>query len=265
MGTSVDAKLIVKPCNLKINYMNTQSTIDKMRQLRLNGMSDLYQRAIKENLFTNSSNDEFIALMVDTEWENRQNIKINNLVKGAGFKLSVSSLNIDYASNRNLDRNMFERLLTLQFLKQNENVIITGSTGVGKSYLAQCIGRNACEQGDKTLFLNCGQLIEKVKLSMIEGTYIKFLKKLHSFDLLILDDFGLHAFDNQSRQALMDIIEDRHDRVSTLVTSQIPVANWHETIGEGTIADAILDRLVYSSHRIELSGESLRKRKKLKG
>lgn len=245
--------------------MNTQSTIDKMRQLRLNGMSDLYQRAIKESLFTNTTNDEFIALMIDTEWENRQNTKINNLVKAAGFKLNVSSLNIDYTSNRNLDRNMFERLLTLQFLKQKENIIITGSTGVGKSYLAQCIGRNVCEQGEKTLFLNCGQLIEKVKLSKIEGTYIKLLKRLHSFELLILDDFGLHAFDNQSRQALMDIIEDRHDRVATLVTSQIPVAKWHETIGEGTIADAILDRLVYSSHRIELSGESLRKRKKLKG
>jgi len=119
METSAVATPIVKPCNLKINYMNTQSTIDKMRQLRLNGMSELYQRAIKERLFTNFTNDEFIALMVDTEWENRHNVKINNLVKGAGFKLSVSSLNIDYASNRNLDRNMFERLLTLQFLKQN--------------------------------------------------------------------------------------------------------------------------------------------------
>ena len=117
----------------------------------------------------------------------------------------------------------------------------------------------------KRFFLNWGQLIEKVKLSIIEGTYIKLLKKLQSFDLLILDDFGLHTFDNQSRQALMAIIEDRHDKVSTLVSSQIPVAKWHETICEGTIADAILDRLVYSSYRIELNGESLRKRKKLKG
>ena len=117
MKISVEPTLIVKPCNLKINYMNTQSTIDKMRHLRLNGMSELYQRVIKESLFTNSTNDEFIALMVDTDWENRQNTKINNLVKGAGFKLSVSSLNIDYAFSRNLDRNMFDRLLTLHFLK----------------------------------------------------------------------------------------------------------------------------------------------------
>lgn len=245
--------------------MNTQSTLEKMRHMRLNGMSDLYHRSINENLFSGHTNDEFVALLVDTEWENRQNLRIANLVKNAGLKQSISSRNIDYASNRNLDRNTFERLLSLQFVKQSENIIVTGPTGVGKSYLAQCIGKTCCEQGIKTIYMNCGELIEKVKLCKIDGTYTKLLKKLQSFDVFIIDDFGLHAFDNNSRQALMDIIENRYDRASTIITSQIPVSAWHETIGEGTIADAILDRLVYSSHRIDLNGESLRKNKKLIG
>lgn len=245
--------------------MNTQSTIEKMKQMRLNGMTELYNRVLKDNLYRDYTQDEFIGLLIDTEWENRENMKIKNLVKNAGFKIQSSSFNIDYTSRRNLDKNVFERLLSLQFVKQSENIIITGPTGVGKSYLAQVIGQMACQQSKKSLYMNAGKLTERIKMSKLDGTYIKLLKRLQQPELLIIDDFGLHTFDQNTRQALMDIIEDRYDRVSTIITSQIPVSNWHETIGEGTIADAILDRLVYSSHRIELSGESLRKNKLLKG
>jgi DNA replication protein DnaC len=245
--------------------MNTQSTIEKMKQMRLNGMTELYHRVLKDNLYRDYTQDEFIGLLVDTEWENRENMKIKNLVKNAGFKMQSSSFNVDYSSQRNLDKNVFERLLSLQFIKQSENVIITGPTGVGKSYLAQVIGQIACQQSKKSFYMNAGKLTERIKMAKLDGTYIKLLKRLQQPDLLIIDDFGLHPFDQNTRQALMDIIEDRYDRVSTIITSQIPVSNWHETIGEGTIADAILDRLVYSSHRIELSGESLRKNKLLKG
>jgi DNA replication protein DnaC len=245
--------------------MNTQSTIEKMKQMRLNGMTELYHRVLKDNLYRDYTQDEFIGLLVDTEWENRENMKIKNLVKNAGFKMQSSSFNVDYTSQRNLDKNVFERLLSLQFVKQSENIIITGPTGVGKSYLAQVVGQIACQQSMKSLYINAGKLTERIKMAKLDGTYIKLLKRLQQPDLLIIDDFGLHPFDQNTRQALMDIIEDRYDRVSTIITSQIPVSNWHETIGEGTIADAILDRLVYSSHRIELSGESLRKNKLLKG
>jgi len=236
-----------------------------MKQLRLHGMSDLYYRSLQEKNFPKYTPDEFVALLVETEWEDRQNRKIKNLTSTAGFKLLASPNNIDYSSRRNLDKNSFERLLSLQFIKQAENVIITGPTGTGKSYLAQAIGLKACQQTIKTLRFSSAELMETVKLAKLEGTYIKLIKKLRKAELLMIDDFGLHPFDNYSRQAMMDIIEDRYERASTIVTSQIPVSAWHETIGEGTIADAILDRLVYSSHRIELEGESLRKNKTLKG
>lgn len=245
--------------------MNTQTTIEKMKQLRLYGMSDLYQRALKEKNFPNYTTDELIALLVDTEWENRENRKIRSLIKSAGFRIQASPNNIDFSARRNPDKNTFLRLLSLRFISQAENIIINGPTGVGKSYLAQAIGVNACLQSIKTLYFACSEMMEKIKLAKLDGTYINFLKRIQKADLIIIDDFGLHPFDNYARKAIMDIIEDRYERASIIVTSQIPVAEWHQTIGEGTIADAILDRLVYASHRVELKGESLRKNKILKG
>jgi DNA replication protein DnaC len=245
--------------------MNNQTTIEKMKQLRLPAMSELYHRAMHEKNFPDYTTDQFIALLVDTEWENRENLKIKRLIKNAGFKIQATENNIDYTSRRNLDKNTFERLLSLGFIRQTENIIITGATGVGKSYIAQAIGQKACLQGLKTHFNYSSDLMEKVKLAQLAGNYHKLLKTINTADLLIIDDFGLHPFDNDYRSALMKIIEDRYERASIIITSQIPVSAWHQTIGEGTIADAILDRLVYSSHRIELDGESLRKNKVLKG
>ena len=160
-----------------------------------------------------------------------------------------------------MDRNTFERLALLDFIKKGENVILTGATGTGKSYLAQALGHFACTMQHKTMYYNFARFIDHVKLSKLEGTYIKFLSKIEKTDLLILDDFGLTAFDDPARNALMDIVELKYDKTSIIIAAQIPVKNWHETIGEGTIADAILDRMVHSSHRIELTGESMRKNK----
>ena len=245
--------------------MNTQSTIEKMKQLKLFGMSEIYHRSLTEHLFTSHTTDEFLALLVDTEWDRRENRKIENLRKSAGFKFHAEASNMDYTTQRNLDKTVFERLLTLQFIKQRENLIITGPSGIGKSFLAQAIGQSAVKNHYKTSYFNTGKLNEEIKLSKIQGHYIKFLKKIQHCDLLIMEDFGLHTLDNHTRQALFDIVEERHDRRSTIITSQFPVKTWHEIIGESTIADAILDRLVFNSHRIELNGDSMRKKKKLKG
>jgi len=154
---------------------------------------------------------------------------------------------------------MFARLGTLDFIKRKENIILVGASGVGKSYLAQALGYQACLMENKVLYTNTARLFNSLKLCKMDGTYLKELKKLMKCDLLILDDFGLQSFDNVAREVLMDIIEERYNEKSIIISSQIPVSAWYEIIGEGTIADAVLDRIVNSSHRIELDGESLRK------
>lgn len=166
----------------------------------------------------------------------------------------------NYAAQRNLDRNMFERLATLDFINRKENIVICGASGTGKSYLSQALGHQACLSGIKTLYAVTARIFKKLKLSKVDGTYLKELEKLTRVDVLILDDFGLQALDNQDRETLIDIIDDRYAKKSTIISSQIPVSEWYEVIGgEGTIADAVLDRIVNSSHRIDLRGESMRK------
>lgn len=245
--------------------MNQHPTLEKMNQLRLFGMSSIYKNTLQQNLFSDYTLDEYLALLTQTEYEYRENRKIQNLLKVAGLSKSISTLDIDYSANRNLDKNTFERLLTLEFIRENENLVITGPTGVGKSHLSQTIGHEACQQLLKVQFYNCTKLMEDTKMAKLDGTYLSLLKKLQRKHLLIIDDFGLFEFDSNFRRAFMDIIEDRNNQKSTIITSQIPVSKWHQLIGESTVADAILDRIIHSSHRIELKGESLRKNKKLKG
>jgi DNA replication protein DnaC len=241
--------------------MNNQNTIEKMKQMRLSGMAQMHYTNITNNINMDYTIDQYITMLVDQEWENRQNKKIQNLVSKARFRYPATIRDIDYSANRQLDKNTFERLALLDYVRNHENLIITGATGTGKSYLAQALGHQACIMLMKTLYFNTTRLMSHLKLSRIEGTYSKNIANLEKADLLILDDFGLNAFDNQDRQALMDIVETKHDRSSMIISTQIPVSGWHELIGEPTIADAILDRIVHSSHRIQLKGESLRKNK----
>lgn len=239
--------------------MDNNQTIEKLRGMRLLAMAELHLQHVKNNQFNSLTPDEYLALLADHEWEERQTKKIQRLIHTAGFRQKASVADVSYAENRNLDKNMFSRLSTLDFMSKKENVIITGASGVGKSYLAQSLGHQACMLGKRVLYTNTARLFTRLKLSKVDGTYLRELKKMGKTDLLILDDFGLQSFDNHARETLMDIIDDRFGRNSTIVSSQIPVSVWYDIIGEGTIADAILDRLVNSSHRIDLKGESLRK------
>jgi len=239
--------------------MNNNQTLEKLKQMRLSGMATLHLQQLENNLYTEVTCDEYLGILVDHQWEQRQQQQIDRLFKQAYFKQKASIAEVSYNQERNLDKNMFHRLATLDFMTRKENIIITGASGVGKSFLAQAFGNQACLNTKKVRYANTARLFANLKLAKLDGTYLKELKKLAKMDLLILDDFGLQGFDKQARESLMDIIDDRHQNCSTIIASQIPVSVWYEIIGEGTIADAILDRIVNSSHRIELKGESLRK------
>ncbi len=239
--------------------MNNNQTVEQLKQMRIGAMADLHQQHVKSNQLNDYTPDEYLALLTNHEWEHRENHKISRLVKQAGFRQKANIEEIKYSPIRNLDKNMFLRLATLDFIKREENIIITGASGVGKSYLTQSLGYKACFSGNKVAYVNTARLFMKLKLSKVDGTYLKELQKLQKVKLLILDDFGLKAFDNNTREMLMDVIDDRFNSSSTIISSQIPVSLWYDIIGEGTIADAILDRIVNSSHRIELQGPSLRK------
>jgi DNA replication protein DnaC len=239
--------------------MNNNQTIERLKQMRLGAMAQVHLQQLQTNNNAGYTLDEYLALLTDSEWEDRQNKKTQRLLQRAGFRQQATLPEIDYSAARNLDKNMFNRLSTLDFMAKKENLIVTGSSGVGKSYLAQALGHQACLMGHKVLYANTARLFSRLKLAKVDGTYLKELKRLNTTDLIILDDFGLQAFDNFAREALMDIIEDRFNKTSTIIAAQIPVSVWYDIIGESTIADAILDRIVNSSHRIDLKGESLRK------
>ena len=238
--------------------MNTQ-TLEQMKQLRLYGMI----RAFNTSLSSDSigyTNDELIAYLIQSEWDDRQNRKIERLTKAARFRYSAVMENIDYDSTRSLDKNQVQRFASCAFIKGKENILITGSTGAGKSYIASAIGHQACSQGFKVMYFNASKLFTMLKTSKADGSYVKQINRLERQDLLILDDFGLKALDTLNRHSFMEIIEDRHGKRSTVIASQLPVEAWHDIIGEQTIADAILDRLVHSAHRINIKGESMRKK-----
>lgn len=242
--------------------MNNQTTIEKMKSMRLNGMAQIFYDHSSNKMYSDFTQDQFIALLVDQEWESRKNRKITNLIRTSGLRAQADIKNIDYTANRGLDKNTFDRLASLDFIDKHENIIFTGPTGTGKSYLAQAIGYHACTREFKTKYYATSRLFDEINLSKIQGTYHKLIKSIQRADLLILDDFGLTPIDTNGRQALMDIVEYKYDNASIILTSQIPIPNWHDLIGEGTIADAIIDRLIHSSHRIELKGKSLRCKKK---
>lgn len=239
--------------------MNNEQTIEKLKQMRLTAMAQLHLQYVRDNGVADITADEYLALLTDHQWEDRQNRKIQRLLKQAGFAQSANLAEVNYAQERNLDKNMFARLGTLDFMARKENIILTGASGTGKSYLAQALGHQACMMEQRAIYANTARLLKRLKLCKVDGTYLKELDKILKTDLLILDDFGLQSFDNHAREALMDIIDDRYNKASTIISSQIPVSAWYDIIGESTIADAILDRIVNSSHRLDLKGESLRK------
>lgn len=246
--------------------MNHTATVEKMNAMKLRGMAESFQQTRepgrqKEKM----SPDEMIGYLVDAEWEYRQSKKLRRLLKSAKFRYQVGFEEVDFTLKRNLEKDLFMRLKDGNWIQKAKNVIITGPTGAGKSYLASALGHQACLLDYRVMYFNCMKLFSFLKQSQADHSYGREIRKIQKANLLIFDDFGLQPLDAKDRMSLLEILEDRQGDGSTVVVTQIPVKKWHELIGDSTVADAICDRLIHSSYRIELGPDcpSLRKLKKL--
>jgi DNA replication protein DnaC len=263
MKTYEEKRITNNKSNLNEHTMNQTATMQKLEEMRLSGFTRAYRQMMEAGMNRDFTADEIIAHLVQAEWDDRYNRRLIRLIAKARFRYEASMEEIDYTEKRNLDKGQMLRLSSCDWIAKNQNTILTGSTGLGKSFLASALGHQACQQGYKVLYRNCSKLFDELKIAKADGSYIREISKIEKQDLLILDDFGLRPTDNNQRLMLLELLEDRHGKRSTIITSQLPVSKWHEVIGEPTIADAILDRLVYSSHRIELNGDvSMRKKYK---
>lgn len=241
--------------------MNTNQTLEQMREMGLRGMSNSYKSQLELPIHHQLEGNELIAHLIESEKLNRSNERLGALLKIAKLRLNATPEMIEFEPGRNLNKGAFVSLLEGNYLDKGTNVHITGSAGCGKSFLACAMGHKSCMMGYKTKYYNMNRLIEAILLAKAGGTYIKLLNQIEKIHLLILDDFGLQSLNNVTRLALLQIIEDRHGKRPIIITSQLPVSAWHKYLGEETLADSIMDRLTGDSQRIELEGSSRRKKK----
>ncbi len=233
----------------------------QMIELSLHGMSRAWTALLETRKHHELSLSEGLKLLLQNVHQSRKNNRFERLKKNAGFRYQASIEEVYIDASLGVDREMMATLATGGYIENGESVLITGASGCGKSFLASALGQQACLQGKKVAYFNMQKLLMRTKMARVEGTIHKFFTKLAKTELLVIDDFGLTRLDQQQRMDIMEIIEDRHARNSLIITGQLPVADWYEVIGDETIADAILDRLVHTSYRIELDGDSLRKKR----
>ncbi|MDA3807469.1 MAG: IS21-like element helper ATPase IstB [Thiomicrorhabdus sp.] len=232
----------------------------QMTALRLHGMQRNWKSLVETRRQHELTLSEGLELLLQAEQQDRENRRFERLRKNAKFRYQASVEELHTDASRGMNRELIATLATGDYITNGGSVLVTGASGCGKSFLASALGHHACAQGYSVAYFNMQKLFLKTKLSRIEGTIISFFEKLAKTNLLILDDFGLTHLEQQQRIDFLEMIEDRHAKASTIIASQLPVENWYDVIGEETIADAILDRIVHSSYRVELRGESLRKK-----
>jgi DNA replication protein DnaC len=240
--------------------MLNNQTLQSLRSLKLTGMAD----GLEQQLEQPSTHDELgfeerIALLVDRESTYRLNNKITRLMKAAKLKLQAYPEDVDYQHPRGLQKSQIADLLSSHWIHKHHNVLITGPTGCGKTYLGCVLATQACRHGLSVRYFRTSRLLEALSIAHGDGRFAKLVQQLAKTDLLILDDWGLEKMSLSQRNDILEIMEDRHGLKSTLITSQLPISEWHKTIGDATLADAILDRLLHNSHKLKLKGESMRK------
>lgn len=240
--------------------MLNQQTIEKLHTLGLIGMLEAFHEQLQQPDLDPLSFEERFGLIVERQWAWKENRRLERYLKNARLKLNACVEDIDYKSPRGIDRSVLMRLIGCEWIRKHQNVIVTGPTGVGKTFIACALANKACREGYRSFYIRSPKFSYQMALGRGDGSYGKTINKLAKAHVLVLDDLGLAPMTDTERRDLLEVIEERHGHASTIVTSQLPVDHWHEQIGDPTIADAILDRLIHNAHKINLKGESLRKK-----
>lgn len=237
-------------------------TVDKLHQLRLTGMARALASQTQQGDIGQLSFDERLGLLVDSEMAERESRQNAARLKRARLKQAATPEDVDFRHPRGLDRAVFARLMTSRWVSEHQNILICGPTGVGKTFLACALANQACRQGHSALYVRLPRLLPALAIGRGDGSYVKTLAQLAKTDVLVIDDWALAPLTDESRRDLLEIFDDRHGTRATIITSQLQVKHWHAAIGDPTLADAILDRLVHQAHTLDLDGESLRKKGK---
>lgn len=238
------------------------TSLEKMRQLKMLGMANAYEGVLGLPINQHPDAHEMIATLIDAEEQNRSYKRMKLFMRLSKIRYQATLQDIDCSEKRNLKKEKLMMLADGSYIHRGENILITGATGSGKSYLSCALGHQACMQGYRTLYFNMNRFIEQIALAKVDGSLIKWMDRMKRARLIILDDFGLQPISHGVKLIILQILEDRYENASTLICSQLPIPDWYAYLDEPTLADAILDRLVTKAHRIELKGKSLRKRSK---
>ncbi len=244
--------------------MSTNTIRDQLLTLRLSGILTAFEEQLNIPDIKELSFEERLSLLLDRESLERDNRKLKRSLTQAKLKLNASIEDIDYVGNRGIEKSVILSLANCEWIQKAQNIIITGSTGAGKTYLACAFAQKACREGYSARYHRISRLLHDLAIAKGDGQYQKYLNQLSKFSVLILDDFGISVLTESQRRDLLEIFEDRYNTRSTIIATQMPIDRWHEIVGDPTIADAILDRIVHNSHKINMKGGSMRKKMNIK-
>jgi DNA replication protein DnaC len=240
--------------------MLNQQTIEKLHAMKLICMAEAFNEQLTQPDLDRLSFEERFGIIVDRQWTWKENYRMQRYLKQAKLKIVACVEDIDYKTPRGIDQSVMMSLISCDWIRQHQNIIITGPTGAGKTFLACALANKACREGYRTFYIRSPKLYYELAVSRGDGSYGNLINKLARTQILVIDDLGLAPMTDSERRDLLEVIEDRHGSASTIVTSQLPIENWHEHIGDPTIADAILDRLIHNAHKIKMKGGSMRRR-----